>query len=101
MDEADARRFVAAKRKRGLSDETVAILLELHTGGPLAQRQLGERISIPFDTLRRHTARLEKSRHIESKPSDGDARIPVFELTDHGRRLVKAIVPPAKKTAAA
>lgn len=91
VDELSAAAFLLSKRKRGLSDETVQILLELAEHGHLRQREMACRSGINFHTVRRLTAQLEKSGHILSSPSEQDARVPAFKITPHGRRLVRSL----------
>lgn len=88
---AETAEFIRRKRDHQLSDETVQVLCEI-ARSPATKAGIIEITGIGFHTVRRITDTLQRSGHIISKADVNDRRVAVFHLTDHGRRLIHALL---------
>lgn len=87
-----ATRLVRAKREHALSDETLLVMLELQAAAPLTLGELESATQVNFHTVRRVVSTLVRSGHAFADKLEEDARVRLFSLTGHGRRLVKSII---------
>lgn len=84
--------FVTARRKAGLSDETMAILLYLRSNGESRRDHIAEGCEINPTTLPRYLSGLHVSGHIAKIPGRDDQREVRFVLSQHGERLVASLI---------
>jgi MarR family transcriptional regulator for hemolysin len=78
-------------RQTGLTQARWVVLLQLSRVGPVAQRELAERLGIEGPTLVRVLDNLEKQGLVERRPCDGDKRVKEIHLTDAARPLIEKI----------
>ena len=83
-----AAAFLREKVAAGLSDATLAILLDVGRHGPSEQVVIAGRCDINRETIRRHVATLVSSGHLDRQPDATDRRLVLLALSAHGRRLV-------------
>lgn len=75
----------------GLHPGQEALLLELARTGPMIQAQLSEALGCEPPSVTLMSRKLEASGHIQRKPSPGDKRASIVELTSSGRELAEQV----------
>lgn len=85
-----AARLSDALRALGIELRHFAVLIELHRGGPVSQRDLGSAIGMDKAMIVRVVDDLEKWGMAVRKPVPGDRRIREVGITDRGREVFDA-----------
>lgn len=89
---AKALDFVRARRKAGLSDETMHVLLHLCEEVEDTRDGIAAATGINPTTLPRYLSRLIDSGHLQKQQCFTDLRVVRFSLSEHGHRLVENLL---------
>jgi DNA-binding MarR family transcriptional regulator len=84
--------FVAARRRAGLSDDTLSILLRVRALGACSNRDLSTLCGINPLTLPRHTTSMVHSGWLLKTPGQADGREVVFVLSEPGGMLADRLL---------
>ena len=83
---AVSRVYAEEMRPAGLTRAQFPILGVLNALGPLAMRDIAQRLYMERTTLTRHLKPLEDAGFVNRPPSETDARVRLISITAAGRR---------------
>jgi DNA-binding MarR family transcriptional regulator len=86
-------RFSELLAKEGLTFEQWRILLITSQLGPMNIKQLSEHTVLPYSTLGRWLARMEKSGLVRRCSHPDDRRAVTINITSQGRRKFETVLP--------
>ncbi len=85
-------RFMQARRRAGLSEESMLILLCVRWAGAASRLDLAAECAINPTTLPRYTATLVRSGHLVKTSSPGDGREVLFGLSVFGASVLETLI---------